>query len=59
MKFNKPGYGQKERKGTTKDTEKTGEYEIFCTALNSDSNNLLACSRLSDCGDEEASKKKS
>lgn len=58
-KFNKPGYGQKERKGKMKDTEKTGEYEIFYTALNSDSKILLDFSRLSVCGGEEASKKES
>ena len=43
-----------------KDNEKTSEYEIFFyIVLNSDGKNLSACSRLSVCGDEEASKKKS
>ena len=33
MKFNKPGYGQKERNGKMKDTEKTEEYEIFLRSI--------------------------
>ena len=33
MKFNKPGYGQKERNGKMKDTEKTEEYEIFLHSI--------------------------
>ena len=33
MKFKKRGYGQKERKGKTKGTEKTGKYEIFLHSI--------------------------
>lgn len=59
MKFKKRAMARRREKAKRKALKKRGNMRFFYTVLNCDGKNLLACSRLSVCGDEEASKRKS